>query len=133
VNEPAAQVAHVRSFAGPPATLTNCPAAQSLHAAHAGALFTVLKEPVAHAEQTRSVTAEPALPTNCPVPHTVHGAQGLAGFASWSQVPVPQACGAAVAPAQYSPGLHGAHTGDEPALPGETCFVPAAHEPCGTH
>jgi hypothetical protein len=46
---------------------------------------------------------------------------------------LPHAWGAAVAPAQYSPTLHGAQTGEEPDVPGDTCFVPAAHAPCGTH
>jgi len=46
---------------------------------------------------------------------------------------MPQACGAAVAPAQYWPTMQAAQTSAEPAVPAETCFVPAAHEPCGTH
>ena len=58
---------------------------------------------------------------------------GLAGFASWSHVPMPQAWGAAVAPAQYSPTLHCSQTAGVPAVPAAICFVPAAHEPCGTH
>jgi hypothetical protein len=64
VNDPVAQPVQVRSFAAPPATLTNCPAAQLLHAVHAAALFTVLYDPVGHAAQTRSAVAEPALPTD---------------------------------------------------------------------
>ena len=34
---------------------------------------------------------------------------------------------------QYSPTLHGVQTGFDPVVPGDTCFVPAAHAPWGTH
>ena len=59
MNEPAAQLAHVRSLDALPVTLTYCPAAHVLHGVHDGALLTVLNEPAAHALHARSVVAEP--------------------------------------------------------------------------
>jgi hypothetical protein len=133
VKDPAAQLAQARSLAAVPATLTNCPRAQVLHGLHEAALLTVLKDPAAQALHARSAVAEPCLLTSCPGPHAVHGVQGLAGFASWSHVPMPHACGAELAPAQYCPTAHGSHTAGIPAVPAVICFVPAAQEPCGTH
>jgi hypothetical protein len=92
------------------AVAANVPGAQSLHA--------------------RLIVAVPGVLTYMPVPQAVQSMHGLAGFASWSHVPVSQATAGAAMPAQYSPTLH--------AVQGAFSFgfvrrVPAAHSPIGTH
>ena len=73
LNMPLAQAAHTRSLLAAPAVVTDCPAAQTVHAAHDVAFVVVLKVPLAHGEQTRSLVRVPALITNWPIAQTVHG------------------------------------------------------------
>ena len=63
------------------------------------------------AAQVRLVVALPLLTTDCPAPQSVRVAHAVAGLPSWSQVLPPQVTAGVVWPAQYSPGLHEAHTG----------------------
>jgi len=124
---------HERSLVALPITLTKRPGAQVLHGVHDDALLTMLKEPVAHGLHWRLVTAEPGMLTSWPAPQMVQGRHGLAGLRSWSQVPLPHACGGVSVPAQYSPALQLMQAAGMSGPPADTCFVPAAQEPCGTH
>lgn len=65
------------------------------------ALSVVLKVPVAQAVQARLTVALPAVLTYVPALQAVHGTQAVPAFWSLSQVPLPQATGAAAPPAQY--------------------------------
>jgi hypothetical protein len=85
------------------------------------------------AAQVRFVVALPSLTTDCPAAQSVRVAHAVAGLPSWSQVLPPQATAAVVWPAQYSPGLHVAHTGAMVLVPAALCTVPAAHMPCARH
>ncbi len=52
---------------------------------------------------------------------------------SLSQLSPVQAMAAAAPPAQYSPGLHAAHTGGELTVPAAICLVPALHSLSDVH
>jgi hypothetical protein len=79
---PVAHGEQARSFTGPPATLTNCPAEQSTHLVHEVASSVELKVPASQALHTRLVTAVPFVASYAPSPQGVQAAQGLAGLAS---------------------------------------------------
>jgi hypothetical protein len=46
---------------------------------------------------------------------------------------LPHATAGVSVPAQYSPALQAVQFAAMPGPPGDTCFVPAAQDPCGTH
>ena len=105
------------------------PASQVLHVWQLEALFVVLNAPVGQARQARSVVALPPLLTMFPGPHTVFATQAVAGSMSLSHFSPMQGAIGAVPPAQYSPFLQSAHTGDEVIVASAVCTVPAGHSP----
>ena len=84
-------------------------------------------------QHTRSTAIDIPVFETRPAAQSVRVAQAVAGLPSWSQVLPPQGAAGVVSPAQYSPGLHVAHTGAVVLVPATLCTVPAAHMPCARH
>ncbi len=113
--------------------LTYWPGTHVVHAAQVFWFAVVVYVPLAHDAHVRSVVAEPLETTRSPATHVDHAAHAVAEFPSLSQVVPLHATSGVVPPAQYVPAAQGAHVGGVVPEPGEVCFVPAAHAPCGRH
>lgn len=124
---------HMRLDVAVPAVTTRVPARQSVQAMQAALFEALLKVPLAQAAQVRFVVALPGETTTCPGAQSRLGTHWLAALPSWSQLPMPQACGAAAPPGQYWPAAQGSHVGGRPSLAGAVWRVPASHSLTGKH
>ena len=113
--------------------LTKLPGAQLVIGVQLAAFVVVLKLPTAHAVHVRLVVALPSSEWAWPARQSVHATHAVAGFMSWSHVPLAHTCAVALPPAQWFPASQAAHTGGDVDPPVVFCTEPAGHSPSGTH